>query len=407
VRVVAVDTLRLEEFGNLLLVRVRTDEGLSGLGETFFGPRAFEAYVHETAAPYLLGRDPLDVEAHAHALRGHLGYSGTGAETRGRSAVDIALWDLLGKATGQPLYRLLGGRAHDRVRLYNTCAGPGYIRSGGQSTANWGLPRDDPGTTPGRYEDLDAFLHRAGELALDLREQGVTGMKIWPFDPYAEAGAGTYLSARQLAEGLRPFELIREAVGDDMDVMLEFHSLWDLPAARRIARAVEDYRPFWFEDPVRADDLDALAAFAAGTRVPVAASETLGGRRAFRELLSRRAAGVVMLDVSWCGGLGEARAIAGMAAAHSLPVTPHDCTGPVVLTASTHLAVHAPNTLVAEFVRASYHGWYRELLTQLPPVVDGHIAPPPGPGLGTDLQPDVWRRPDAVARTSGAAPAYT
>ncbi len=401
-KVVAVDTLRLERFGNLLWVRVRTDEGPWGLGETFFGPLAVEAYLHETAAPYLLGRDPLDPQAHTDALRGHLGYSGTGAEMRGRSALDLALWDLLGKATDQPVHRLLGGRSRERVRVYNTCAGPGYVRSGGQSTANWGLPGDDSPGPPGRYEDLDAFLHRPGELAQELRDQGITGMKIWPFDPYAEAGAGTYLSPRELAEGLRPFERIRDAVGDDMDVMLELHCLWDLPAARRIARAVEDYGPFWFEDPVRADDLDALAAFAAGTPVPVAASETLGGRRAFRDLLARRAAGIVMLDVSWCGGLGEARAIAAMAAAHSLPVTPHDCTGPVVLAASAHLAVHAPNTLVAEFVRASYHGWYRELVTGLPPVADGHLAPPSGPGLGTDLQPDVWRRPDAVARTTEA-----
>ena len=397
-KVVQIDTLRLGEFPNILFVLVHTDEGLTGLGETFFGARAVEAYVHETVAPYLLGEDPLRIDHHAAQLYGYLGYASSGAETRGNSAVDIALWDLFGKVADQPVYQLMGGKSRERIRTYNTCAGYRYVREAPrQEVGNWGLSeREDEGP----YEDLDAFLHRAGELAEDLLSQGITAMKIWPFDPYAEESGGHFISEENLQEALKPFRQIREAVGDRMDVMVEFHSLWDLPTARRIARALEEFEPYWFEDPLKADDLDALAAFARSTRVPVTASETLSGRASFRELVEKGAAEIVMLDVSWCGGIGEAKKIATIAEARHLPVAPHDCTGPVVFTASTHLSLNLPNALVQESVRAYYTGWYRELLTTLPTVENGHVAPPEGPGLGTELLPDLRERPDADLRTS-------
>ena len=397
-KVTRIDTLRLGEYANVLWVLVRTDEGLTGLGETFMGAEAVEAYVHESVAPYLLGKDPLLVEAHARALTGYLGFRGSGAETRGNSAVDIALWDLLGKVAGLPIHGVLGGACRERIRTYNTCAGYRYIRSRPkQEVGNWGLPEDED---EGPYEDLDAFLHRADELALSLREEGITGMKIWPFDPYAERTGGHDIAPHELRLALEPFEKIRPAVGADMDIMVELHGLWDLPTAKRITRALEPYDPYWFEDPIRADHLGALADLARTTRVPITASETLTGRWAFRELMERRAAGIVMLDLSWVGGLTEGRAVASMADAHHLPVTPHDCTGPVVLVASTHLSLHAPNALVQESVRAFYTGWYRELVTELPVIADGHIAPPPGPGLGTELVPGLETRPDATLRSS-------
>jgi galactonate dehydratase len=397
-KVFRVDTLRLDEFPNILFVQVHTDEGLMGLGETFFGARAVEAYIHETAAPYLLGKDPLCIDRHARELYGYLGYASSGAETRGNSALDIALWDLFGKVTGQPLYQLLGGKCREEIRTYNTCAGYRYVREEPrQEVSNWGLSEREP---EGPYEDLDAFLHRADELAESLLSQGITGMKIWPFDPYAEESSGHHITEEGLQIALEPFRRIREAVGERMDVMVEFHSLWDLPTAQRIARALEEFEPYWFEDPLKADDLDALAEFARSTPVPVTASETLSGRSAFRELMEKGAAKIVMLDVSWCGGIGEAKKIATMAEARHLPVAPHDCTGPVVFTASTHLSVNLPNALVQESVRAYYTGWYKELVTALPSVADGYVSPPEGPGLGTDLLPDLRERPDARLRTS-------
>ena len=399
-QVTAVETIRLDEFANILWVRLHTGDGPVGLGETFFGARAVEAYIHESAAPYLIGQDPLQIDRHARGLSGYLGWGGTGVETRGNSAVDIALWDLWGKAVGQPVYQMLGGLSRERIRVYNTCAGYRYIRNRPvQKTDNWGLNEPDEGP----YEDLDAFLNRADELALSLLEQGITGMKIWPFDFAAEASGGHYISAPDLDRALEPFAKIRDAVGNKMDIMVELHSLWNLPMAKRIAEALEQFDPFWYEDPLRMDSLAALADFAGSTRVPVCASETLAGQRAFRDLIETADIGVVMPDLSWCGGLTEAKKIAALADARHLPVAPHDCTGPVVLMASIHLSLNLPNALVQETVRAFYTGWYKELVTNLPVIEDGHVLPPAGPGLGTELLPDLPDRPDAtVIRTTAA-----
>jgi galactonate dehydratase len=188
-----------------------------------------------------------------------------------------------------------------------------------------------------------------------------------------------------------------------MDVMLEMHAVWHLPMALKIAHATEEYDPFWFEDAVKADDMDAAATFAAATRVPVAMGETLAGRWAFAELFAKHAAQIIMFDIGWVGGLSEAKKIATMAEAHHLPIAPHDCTGPVVLTASSHLAINAPNALVQETVRAYYTGWYAEVVTALPHISDGLITPPPGPGLGIALQPDLAQRADAAVRVTSAA----
>jgi len=393
VKIAAIETLRLAEYPNLCWVLVHTDEGIVGLGETFFGAAAVSAYIHETAAPLLLGQDPRQIDRLRRVLSPYVGYAGTGVEMRGNSAIDIALWDIVGQMTGQPLYQLLGGLTREAIWVYNTCAGSRYIRTRPvQRTDNWGLGAEGEGP----YEDLDAFLHRADELARSLLEQGITGMKIWPFDPAAEASFGQRLSARDLDRALEPFRKIRAAVGDHMEVMVELHGLWSLSMAKRIAQALEPFAPFWLEDPIRPDDLGALAELARATRIPLTLSETLATRWGFRELLERRIPGAVMLDVSWCGGLSEARRIAAMAEAYQLPVAPHDCTGPVVFTASVHLAVSVPNALTQEVVRAFYWGWYRELVTELPPLEQGQVRPLHNPGLGTRLRPELFDRPDAI-----------
>jgi L-alanine-DL-glutamate epimerase-like enolase superfamily enzyme len=397
-RITGIETILLEDFPNLCWVEVETDEGIIGLGETFFGPKAVAAYIHETAAPRLLGKDPFAVDRHSRTLIHdyYLGFTGTGAEMRGASALDIALWDIRGKATGLPVHDLLGGLSRDAVRTYNTCAGYRYVRSNkGQMTQNWGLDRKE-----GPYEDLDAFLNDAGTLAISLKEQGITGMKIWPFDYAAERTGGLDISPAELRSALEPFAKIRDAVGDDMDIMVEFHSLWNLPTAKRIFAALEEFDPFWFEDPIRMNDFDGLAELAASTRVPITASETIATRFAFRELMAARAVGIVMLDLAWCGGLSEAKKIATMAEANHLPVAPHDCTGPIVFIASCHLSLNAPNALVQESVRAFYTGWYTEIVTELPRIEDGHIRPMTGAGLGTALLPDVKSRPGAAVQRS-------
>ncbi|MBV9635940.1 MAG: mandelate racemase/muconate lactonizing enzyme family protein, partial [Methylobacteriaceae bacterium] len=352
-------------------------------------------YVHEAIAPKMLGRNPLAIDRIAKDLVGYLGFRSTCVEVRGNSAFDIALWDLFGKATGQPIAQLLGGFSRASIRTYNTCAGAAYMRTAkGQNTANWGLGASR------QYDDLDAFLNRADELAEDLLSEGITAMKIWPFDIAAEASDGNYISSEGLKAALAPFEKIRRAVGERMEIMVEFHSLWQLLPAVTIARALAPYKTFWHEDPIKMDSLGSLKRYAEASPAPICASETLGTRWAFRDLLETGAAGVIMLDLSWCGGLSEARKIASMAEAWHLPIAPHDCTGPVILCASTHLSLNAPNALVQESVRAYHRTWYRDLVTALPKIENGLIDVPPGAGLGMELQPDIDKRFTATVRTS-------
>lgn len=387
-RITRIETIRIEERPNLLWVRVHTDEGLIGLGETFFGAKAVEAYVHETLAPIVLGRDPLEIDRLSKDLVGYLGYRSTGVEVRGNSAFDIALWDLFGKATDQPIVQLLGGFSRQDIRTYNTCAGTDYIKKAtGQNTANYALSSQNLSV----YDDLNAFLNCPDELAVSLLEEGIDAMKIWPFDAIAETSGGLHISATDMKTALQPFEKIRKTVGDKMDIMVEFHLMWQLLPAIEIARALEPYNTFWHEDPIKMDSLSSLKRYADASRAPIAASETLGSRWAFRDLIETGAAGIFNLDISWCGGLSEARKIASMAETWHLPIAPHDCTGPVVLCASTHLSLNAPNALVQESVRAFYRTWYRDLVTALPPVKNGRITVPPGPGLGMELNPDLDR----------------
>ena len=392
-KITGIETIRVEEFANLLWLRVHTDEGLSGLGETFFMAATVEAYVHEVIAPKMLGRNPLAIDRIARDLVPYVGFRSGGAEMRGNSAFDIALWDLFGKVTGQPIAQLLGGFSRDRIRTYNTCAGTTYIRTAaGQNTANWGLGKG------AEYEDLDAFLNRADELAEELLAEGITAMKIWPFDIAAEKESGNTISTADLKSALQPFEKIRKAVGDRIEIMVEFHSLWQLTPAITIARALSPYRTFWHEDPIKMDSLGDLRRYAEASPAPVCASETLGTRFAFRDLLETGAAGI-----GWCGGFSEARKIAAMAETWHLPVAPHDCTGPVALAAATHLSLNAPNAIIQESVRAHHRTWYRDLVTQVPEITDGMITVPPGAGLGLDLAPDLAKRFSVKTRTSTLA----
>ncbi len=397
-----ITTLRIDEFPNLVYVLIRSTEGEQGLGETFFGPRAVESYIHESVAPILLGRDPFDIEEISRRLTGYLGFTGGGVENRGKSAIDIALWDLMGKLSGKPIHDLLGGKVRDSARIYNTCAGYEYVRGAvGQRSENWGLPGEEGPIGP--YEDLEGFLHRADEVAVSLLAMGVSAMKIWPFDVFAEANEGNYITNAEIDRGLEPFRKIRSAVGDAMDIMVEFHGLWNLPSAVRICSALEEFEPFWYEDPIRSDGIESLVTLASKVRTPVTLSETLAGATTFRRMLASEAPGIAMLDVGWVGGISESRRIAHVADTFQRPIAPHDCTGPVVLAASTHLAVNLPNALIQETVRAFYTTWYLDLVTDLPIIEDGRIKPPAGPGLGLSLKPEIFSRPDVHTVTSSRA----
>ena len=394
-RVTGLRTVRLEERPNLLWIEITTDEGLIGLGEAFRGAQAVEAVIHETVGPWLLGRDSRRIEAASrHLLTPYVGFGAASAEVRAASAVDMALWDLMGQRHGIPIHEALGGAVRDSVRVYNTCAGYDYnSRGAGQRRIG------DADAPAGPYDDQIAFLRDAGALAESLLAEGYAAMKIWPFDAYASASGGQMISLEDLNRGLEPFRKVRRAVGDRIEVMCELHSLWSMPAAARICRALEEFDIFWVEDPIgKMDDLESLVELRSKTRVPICGSETLGGKTSFRRALELRAVDFVMLDLAWCGGLTEARKIAALAEAHARPLAPHDCTGPVALWAGLHLAVHAPTAIFQEVVRATLATWYQDLVTELPVITAGHIQAPTAPGLGCALKPDIMRRLDATVR---------
>ena len=396
-KITALRTFRVEEFANVLWIHVETDEGVIGLGETFYGAEACEAHIHNTLAVRLLGQNPLNIEAlHKEMVSLPNAQASTGVEYRAASAVDIALWDLFGKVAGQPVHMMLGGRSWDRMRVYNTCAGTRYVRTNKiKPVDTWNL-----GDQTGRHEDLDAFMNRAGELAEDLLSNGITAMKIWPVDPAAIENRGLFITPEQMKAAIRPFELVREAVGDRMEIMVELHSLWNLPMAKDIARALEPFSPRWYEDPIRMNSPQALAEFARSTSVWTCASETLGSRFAYQDYLDRDATSVVMADLCWTGGLTEGRKIAAMADTYHRPFAPHDCIGPVGFVAAIHMSISQPNTLIQESVRAFYDGWYRELVTEVPRIEGGFVYPMEGPGLGTELVPGFFDRSDLTTRVS-------
>ncbi|MEM1315553.1 MAG: mandelate racemase/muconate lactonizing enzyme family protein, partial [Pseudomonadota bacterium] len=347
-KIAALETLRVAEFPNLLWVILEDEEGVRGTGELFFGVPSTEAWLHEDAAPVLIGRDLRDRDAIRRALSPYVGYDGSGAEIRGMSGIDLALWDLWGRRLDQPIWALLGGRCRERIRTYNTCAGYRYVRgSAGQKTGNWGL-----GAQEGPYEDLDGFLTDAGRVAESLLSEGITGMKIWPFDVAAEASLGAAITPEQMAQAVEPFAKIRRAVGESMQIKLELHLLWQPHVVAQIAEALRPYDVYWIEDPMPASAASSWADLRAKLTPKLAGSETLATRARFREFMAAGALDVVIMDLAWCGGLTEAKAIASMAEAFHLPIAPHDCTGPLAWAACTHLTLNAPNAMVMESVRA-------------------------------------------------------
>ncbi|MEO5700112.1 MAG: mandelate racemase/muconate lactonizing enzyme family protein [Casimicrobiaceae bacterium] len=406
-KITGIETIQIQEFGNLVWVRIFTDQGVTGLGETFRNPLATIAYIHETCVPYLMGKDPSQIELHANALLHRVGNHFTGfptrsVELRGNSAVDLALWDIAGKVAKQPVHQLLGGLCRDRIRIYNTCASPGYNAQArtGYNTELVRLDslREHP-TDP--LDDLDAQMHDPAGLAVSLLDEGTTAMKIWPFDVAALETNGQHITRAELRNCIKPIEAIRKAVGDRMDIMLEFHGLWTLPCAIEIADAVADLGIYWYEDPISMQNFDDLAAYKQRVRGRVCGSEALGTTQWYRESFARGSIDVAHFDMCWIGGMTEGRKIASLAQAFDRPIAPHDCTGPLLLVANVHLLMSAPNALIAETVRAHWRGFYQDLVTCLPTIDRGHIHAMAGTGWGTELNPSVFRRKDLFVRKAG------
>jgi galactonate dehydratase len=395
-KIVAIETIVPGECSRLpalAFVRIHTDEGLVGCGETYYTPHAVSTYIHEFLAPLIMGADVIAPEAiwetgYSAAAR----FGGKGLELRALSAVDIAAWDLVAQAAQLPLYKVLGGPVRAAVPTYNTCAGSTY-------GSGW-RPGYGDASEAGDLDDAAALHSRPAELARELIDEGFAGMKIWPFDRLAQEHGGQMISRSDVARGLEPFGRIREAVGFDIEIMAEGHGFWSLAAAKVIAKSLESFEPAWIEDLMLADCPEALAELKRSTTIPVLASEYLMTRFEYAAMIRAGAVDHVMIDPSWCGGITEARRIIALAAAARLPVTTHDCTGPFTLLAGTHLALSCTNSTVQEVVRAYVRMVYPDFVDDRIQLVNGRILPPERAGIGAGLRSDVVDRPGVEQRWS-------
>ncbi|MBS1828290.1 MAG: mandelate racemase/muconate lactonizing enzyme family protein [Acidobacteria bacterium] len=354
-------------------LRLTTTSGLQAVGETYPRTPQEAEMVHSLLAPMLRNRDLRDIERiwtdFHHAFDFQI--SG-GTEMRVLSALDLALWDLCGKALDTPVYRLLGGQSNPKVRLYNTCF-------------------------PHRHD----FLTDPDKILTEIRGQyGINDIKIWPFDNASRSTGGQFITQAQIDQALVPVRKLRDSFGSSIEILIEFHSLWNLPAAIRIARALEPYQPMWLEDMLLPGNPAQYRQLAEATSLPLIAGERMAGRLQFQPLLEARALKYVMFDVCWCGGLSEARKIAAMASAQLLPVAPHTAGGPLLFYASTHLTTALSNVWIQESCQRFYeHDWPLMLENPLVPS-QGSITAPDLPGLGMRIKPEVWAHPAAQLRTT-------
>ncbi len=370
-KITVIESLTWAEYPRLLVVRVHTDSGLIGLGETVDKVPGARGALHGTIAPLVLGQDPLDIEGVWRFVMDNIMYHGfAGAETRALSALEVALWDIMGKHYGAPLYHLLGGKTRMQIPTYNTCIGFG------------------------RLQDYAAWHDDAGRLAQSLLDDSIRAMKIWPFDRFSEASHGQYITHAQVEAGLLPVRQIRDTVGLQMEIGIECHFRWNRASMERIARALEPYNILFLEDVMPAVYPDEIKLLGERTTIPIIGSELLMTRWQLREWMEKHVSQIVMTDPVWNGGIAETRKIAVLAETYGLPLVLHNVAGPICHAACMHLAAHIPNLYFVESVRAFYRTYFPILSEGEVIVSDGCLSIPIGPGLGVSLRPEVLARPD-------------
>lgn len=380
-----------DQFPSLLFCRIHTDEGIIGSGETYYIPQAAAAVIHDWMAPRLLGSDPFDIEGHWRFLYERAANFGArGAELRALSTIDLALWDIKGKALKVPVWQLLGGKTQERVAVYNSSGGAVY----GAKRADTGK-----GSWPGHgsigdkapLNDYWLAVNEPAEYAKQLVDEGIKAVKMWTLDFAAHKPRGPlHVTWEDVKAGLKPFFAIREAVGDKLELMLDGHGFFQLPMALRIADAIKEIKPLWLEDVIRPDCIDTIRDFRDRGGVPLAVSEMMIGAEDYRLVLEKRAADYIMIDPTWVGGISQTLKITDLAQCYNIPVVMHDCTGPLTLLAGVQVAVARGNVAWQETLRAHIRIRYPLFVNAFPEVKEGHLLPPTTPGIGADLKDDLF-----------------
>jgi galactonate dehydratase len=341
---------------NYLFIRLRTDTGLTGVGEASleWQEKTVQTLAHEWVEGRVLGRDPFDIEAIVGGMVRDQ-YQGGPTVMTAISGVEIALWDLMGKACGQPVYRLLGGRCHARLQAYAN----GWY--GGART-----PRD--------------YAQRA-------REAVARGYRALKFDPFGTAWKELTRAESEVA--IECVAAVREAVGRHVGLMIEFHGRLSAGCAVDTIRGLERFELAWCEEPVAPESLDLLAEVKRQVRSPIAAGERLYTLADFCRLVSLRAADVVQMDVAHCGGILCSKKVAAMAAVQDLRVAPHCSVGPVALAACLHFDLSTPNFMIQEAFAEFDVPWRSAMVGGWNPMKDGEFVLPDRPGLGLELDEAV------------------
>jgi galactonate dehydratase len=327
-----------------LFLKVHTDAGIVGLGEPIVEGRAetVAAAVREIE-PYLIGKDPRRVVHHWQAIYRHAFYRGGPILTSALSGIDMALWDIKGKALGVPVYELLGGPTRTRVRVY-------------------------------------AHARTVAQLKEGLA-RGFTAFKTGPAQRrparYVESPAEVHYAADRFGE-------LRQAAGDEVDIAIDFHGAISPAVAKVLIKALEPYQPMFVEEPVAAQNHDVMAEIARGTHLPIATGERVFTKWGFREVLEKRAATILQPDLCHAGGITEVRLIAGMAEAYYAAIAPHNPLGPISLAAGVQVAASIPNFLCQEQVSLG-EGYLKRPFV----VREGYLDLPTGPGLGIELDEDA------------------
>ncbi len=353
-----------------VFVKLTTDGNVSGLGEAYcvpFAPHLVAQMIEDVFDRYVRGHDPHDIETmwrriYSSGFTQHPDLTLMGV----LSALEMACWDIIGKEANKPVYKLLGGQVHERLRAYT------YI-----------YPR--PGDATDVYHDPDL----AAERAVEYLAQGFTALKFDPAGPYsAFDGRQLSLDALDLCE--RFARRLREAVGNRADLLFGTHGQMTAAGAIRLAKRLEPHDPLWLEEPVPPDAPDEMAKVARATSIPIATGERLATKYDFAQVLKAGAAAILQMNLGRVGGILEAKKIAGMAEVHHAQIAPHLYCGPVVGAANIQIATCSPNFLILESIE-TWGGFHSEILTSPIRFEDGHVIPPTAPGLGIELNEAVAR----------------
>jgi galactonate dehydratase len=355
-----------------IFLKLTTDSGITGVGEVYtatFSPHLVANMIEDVAERHLIGADPFKIETlwrqmygRGYALRPDLTLGGI------MSGLEMACWDIVGKEVGKPVYELLGGRVHEKLRTYTYLYPP----------AGFDAYADHP-----VYSDPAA----AATAAVEAVARGFTAVKFDPAGPYGVFDP-RQPSLQDLDRSEAMVRAVREAVGTKADILFGTHGQFTTSGAIRLARRLEQYDPLWFEEPTPPEMPEEMARVAAATTIPISTGERLTTKYEFARVLSTGAASILQLNLGRCGGLLEAKKIAGMAETHYAQIAPHLYCGPIVGAANIQLSTCSPNFLILESIQ-DWSGFHADILVKPIQWEDGYVIPPTEPGLGVELNETV------------------